>query len=68
MGALDGKHIVIKAPKNSESYYFNYKDTNSIVLMALVGPKYEFFYIDVRCNGRISDVFFLYPLLLKKKA
>nr|CAI5849118.1 unnamed protein product [Callosobruchus analis] len=54
-GAIDGKHVVIKASPDSGSLYYNYKETNSIILMAVVDYKYCFSYIDVGCNGRVSD-------------
>lgn len=54
-GALDGKHVVLNAPHDSGSYYYNYKNQHSIVLMALVDHDYCFIYFDIGCNGRISD-------------
>ena len=55
IGAIDGKHIVMKRPINSGLYYFNYKGTFSVILLAFVNADYKFIFIDVGCNGRISD-------------
>lgn len=55
LGALDGKHITFAALKSNGSMYYNYKGSHSIVLLALVDAKYNFIYIDVGVNGRVSD-------------
>lgn len=55
LGALDGKHVILQAPINTGSEFFNYKSTFNVVLFALVDANYNFLYVNAGGQGRISD-------------
>ncbi|KAM4029985.1 uncharacterized protein ACNLHF_022083 [Anomaloglossus baeobatrachus] len=54
-GAIDGKHVRIQQPHNSGSFFYNYKGFFSVILFDVVNANYEFIYLDVGINGRVSD-------------
>lgn len=55
IGSMDGKHIVLQAPIKSGSEFYNYKSFFNIILFALVDADYNFLFVDIGCQGRISD-------------
>ena len=50
--SIDGKHIRIISPGNSESLCFNYKDYHSTVMLVLVDHNYRFLADDVGSYGK----------------
>lgn len=55
VGAIDGKHIHIRAPDKTGTLFFNYKKTFSINLMAIASAEYKFLMVDIGQTGSASD-------------
>ena len=57
VGAIDGKHILIKIPPRLGSVYFSYKKTFRIVFMAIFDLKDRFTLVDIGDSGKQSSEF-----------
>lgn len=55
LGAIDGKHVRIKAPANSGSLYYNYKQYFSMVLMVVADARSRIIYFHIGSYGHESD-------------
>nr|XP_037275506.1 protein ANTAGONIST OF LIKE HETEROCHROMATIN PROTEIN 1-like [Rhipicephalus microplus] len=47
IGAIDGKHVLIKKPPKLGTIYRNYKKSFSVILLAVVDADYKFLYTDI---------------------
>lgn len=55
LGAIDGKHVVVQAFSNTGSTFRNYKNSFSIVLLAVADADYEIIYADIGTQGASND-------------
>uniref|UniRef100_A0A915CZQ7 Granulins domain-containing protein n=1 Tax=Ditylenchus dipsaci TaxID=166011 RepID=A0A915CZQ7_9BILA len=55
LGAIDGKHVLIRKPAGSGTNFFNYKSRTSTVLMAICDADYNCIYASFGHYGHMSD-------------
>ncbi|XP_061514113.1 putative nuclease HARBI1 [Anopheles gambiae] len=68
IGAIDGKHVRVKAPSKSGTQYFNYKKYFSLHLQAVADANSKFIAVDVgeygsRCDSGVFKSSTLYQLI-----
>ncbi|KAE8745130.1 hypothetical protein FOCC_FOCC008195 [Frankliniella occidentalis] len=54
VGAVDGRHMRVKAPPNTGSKYWNYEKFFSMVLLAVCDDAYKFVVVDVGQYGKFK--------------
>ena len=67
LGALDGKHVALKKPKNTGALYHNYKGFFSIVMLVLLDGQYKFRWVDAGTVGSCSDAQIFNASQLKRR-
>ncbi|XP_055902191.1 uncharacterized protein LOC129938576 [Eupeodes corollae] len=55
LGAVDGKHVKMFAPRKSGSFNFNYKKCFSTILMAVVDANYKFIMVSIGAHASNAD-------------
>lgn len=60
VGAIDGRHMRIKAPPTSGSQFYNYKGFFSVVLLAAVDAHYKFTWVDIGQYGKCACYYWHY--------
>jgi hypothetical protein len=65
--AVDGKHIHIMKPLNSDSLFHNSKQLFSMVLLAFADLNYRFIFVESGSDGKSSDSSTLKASALSKK-
>ena len=55
LGAINGKHINIQGPANSESLFYNYQSFCLIVCLAIASGDYRFVIVDIGGYGSNND-------------
>lgn len=55
VGAVDGKHVHLRAPANSGSLFFNYKGRFSTIMMAVADYRCRIVYLSVGSYGHEGD-------------